>query len=128
MAITIVVGIAASILLGLVCTKLIRSLVGGEPSEASDVARRVADGDLTVTVPVANGDVESMMASIKAMVERLADVVGKVQESSTMLVGAAEQMSGTAQALSQGASEQAASVEETSASMEEMSASIAQNN
>ncbi|WP_306601474.1 methyl-accepting chemotaxis protein [Geothrix sp. 21YS21S-2] len=119
---------AVAIALGLGVSRILRSQVGGELAEASEVARRVASGDLSVDVRTAQGDTTSMMASIKDMVERLADVVGKVQDSSGSLSGAAEQLSSTAQSLSQGASEQAASVEETSASMEEMSASIAQNN
>ena len=128
MNVTIGAGLALSILLGLLVTRNIKKQVGGEPSEAADIAQRVARGDLAVDVEVARGDTTSMMAAIKNMVDKLVDVVGQVQESSGMLVGASEQLSSTAQSLSQGASEQAASVEETSASMEQMSASIAQNN
>ncbi len=119
---------AVALSLGIGVARILRSLVGGELNEASEVARRVASGDLSVEVRTAPGDTTSMMASIKDMVERLSAVVGRVQDASGSLAGAAEQLSSTAQSLSQGASEQAASVEETSASMEEMSASIAQNN
>ena len=119
---------AAAVGLGILVARVIRRQVGGEPAMAADIARRVAGGDLSVDVPTAAGDTTSMMASIRDMVDRLAGVVSKVQETSNALAGASEQLSSTAQALSQGASEQAASVEETSASMEQMSASIAQNN
>jgi methyl-accepting chemotaxis protein len=125
---TMAFGFILAMALGLGVTRLIKAQVGGEPSQAALIARRVAEGDLTVEVPLATGDATSMMASIKDMVSKLSEVVGQVQETSGLLVGASEQLSSTAQSLSQGASEQAASVEETSASMEEMSASIAQNN
>jgi len=128
MVATILVAMAGSVALGLLVTRVIKGQVGGEPREASDIARRVAEGDLTVDVAVAAGDTRSMMFSIRTMVEKLSGVVGQVQESAGVLVSASEQLSSTAQSISQGASEQAASVEETSASMEEMSASIAQNN
>jgi len=114
--------------LGLLVTRVIKRQVGGEPAEAALIAQQVAAGDLAVQVNLLPGDTTSMMASIKNMVEKLASVVGQVQEASQSLVGASEQLSSTAQSLSQGASEQAASVEETSASVEQMSASIAQNN
>jgi len=121
-------GFALAMGLGLLVTRVIKRQVGGEPTEAALIAQRVAAGDLAVQVDLLPGDTTSMMASIKNMVEKLASVVGQVQEASQSLVGASEQLSSTAQSLSQGASEQAASVEETSASVEQMSASIAQNN
>ena len=121
-------GFVVSILLGLLVAKVIKGIVGGEPSEAARIAGKVADGDLSIKVALAPGDTTSMMASIKGMVERLGEIIGQTRQASVNLVGASEQISATAQALSQGASEQAASVEETSASMEQMSASIAQNN
>ncbi|WP_306597779.1 methyl-accepting chemotaxis protein [Geothrix sp. 21YS21S-2] len=121
-------GFALAMGLGLLVTRVIKRQVGGEPTEAALIAQKVAAGDLAVQVDLMPGDTTSMMASIKNMVEKLASVVGQVQEASRSLVGASEQLSSTAQSLSQGASEQAASVEETSASVEQMSASIAQNN
>ena len=121
-------GFVLSILLGLVVTKVIKGIVGGEPAEAARIAGRVAEGDLSMDVALAPGDSTSMMASIKGMVAKLGEIIGQTRTASNNLVAASEQLSSTAQSLSQGASEQAASVEETSASMEQMSASISQNN
>ncbi len=128
MAVAIGLGMLLAVGLGLLVTSLIKKQVGGEPAYAAAIVRQVAEGNLGLEVVTSRGDTESMMASIKVMVQKLSDVVGQVQEASDMLVGASDQLSATAQSLSQGASEQAASVEETSASVEEMSASIAQNN
>jgi methyl-accepting chemotaxis protein len=126
--IVIVLGFALAIGLGLLVTRLIKKVVGGEPLEAARITGLVAEGDLTVVVALAPGDSTSVMASIKGMVDKLGEVIGQTRTSANNLVAASEQVSATAQALSQGASEQSASVEETSASMEQMSASIAQNN
>lgn len=128
MEIAIAIGMVLAIGLGLLVTRVIKQQVGGEPSEAAEVAQRVAAGDLDVEVTVAKGDTTSTMAAIRDMVVKLGEVIGQVRENAESLVGASDQLSATAQSLSQGASEQAASVEETSSSMEEMSASIAQNN
>ena len=125
---TILGGFIVAVILGLVVTRLIRGIVGGEPNEAARIVSKVAEGDLTVEVALAPGDTTSMMASIKSMIIKLADIIGQTRDASNNLVAASDQLSATAQSLSQGASEQAASVQETSASMEEMSASIAQNN
>ncbi|HJW33260.1 MAG TPA: methyl-accepting chemotaxis protein, partial [Holophagaceae bacterium] len=121
-------GVLAAVLLGLMVTSVIKRQVGGEPAYAVDMLQRVAGGDLSMDIQVAEGDTSSMIGSLKAVVGKLAEIMGQVTEAASSLVGASEQLSSTAQSLSQGASEQAASVEETSAAMEEMSASIAQNN
>ena len=121
-------GLALGTLIGLLFARYIKREVGGELTAAKTIAQRVSEGDLMVEITLAPGDSTSVLATIKAMVEKLSAIVGQVQVASGSLVGASEQLSATAQTLSQGASEQAASVEETSASVEEMSASIAQNN
>jgi len=125
---SVAIGFVIAIALGLLVTRIIKRTVGGEPLEAARVAKQVAAGDLSMDVPLAQGDTTSMMSAIREMVAKLGEIIGQVRESSVTLVAASEQVSSTAQSLSQGASEQAASVEETSASMEEMSASIANTN
>ena len=126
--VVIVLGFALAILVGMVVTKVIKGIVGGEPAEAARITGLVAQGDLSVAVALAAGDTSSMMAAIKGMVAKLGEVIGQTRTAANNLVAASEQVSATAQALSQGASEQSASVEETSASMEQMSSSISQNN
>jgi methyl-accepting chemotaxis protein len=124
----VVLGFILAMALGLLVTKVIKGIVGGEPGEAARIAGKVAEGDLSMDVQLAAGDTSSMMASIKGMVAKLGDVIGQTRTASSNLVAASDQLSATAQSMSQAAAEQAASVEETSASMEQMSASISQNN
>ncbi len=123
-------GIAAlliAVLLGYLITRSLLRQLGGEPAYAADVVTRVAAGDLTVEVTTKAGDTTSMLAAIKAMTEKLSQIISEVRSNADALSSASEEISATAQSMSQAASEQAASVEETSASMEQMSASIAQN-
>ena len=101
--------------------------MGGEPEYAADVARRVGEGDLSLSIATGAEDRSSLLFAMRGMVERLARVVGQVRASAEQLSGAADQVTSTAQALSQGTGEQAASVEETTSSLEEMSVSISQN-
>ena len=75
--------IAAGIaLVALLCASMVRVLfaqLGGEPSVAAAVARRVAQGDLSVTVPVRGNDTESMMYAMSIMQSRLALMIGGIQ-------------------------------------------------
>jgi methyl-accepting chemotaxis protein len=128
MAVAMVLGAGLAVALGLLLARSIKRQVGGELQAAAAIARRVADGDLSMAVPLAPGDRTSMMAAMATLVDKLSTTIGEVLEAAEHLVGASTQISATAQSLSQGASEQAASVEHTSAAMAQMSASIAQNN
>ncbi|WP_312375509.1 methyl-accepting chemotaxis protein [Stutzerimonas nitrititolerans] len=121
------VAVLIAILLGYLITRSLLRQLGGEPGYAADVVTRVAAGDLTVEVATKAGDTTSMLAAIKAMTEKLSQIISEVRSNADGLSSASEEISATAQSMSQAASEQAASVEETSASMEQMSASIAQN-
>ncbi|HMA99125.1 MAG TPA: methyl-accepting chemotaxis protein [Wenzhouxiangella sp.] len=109
---------------------IVRSI--GKPiSRLVDIAKQIADGDLTVQADQAllaqKDEVGELVQAIDRMVEKLRDVIGSVITGANNITAASEQTSSTAQSLSQGASEQAASVEETTASVEQMSASIEQN-
>ena len=121
--ITLVIG---AVLAAWIIRSLLRQL-GGDPAYANEVVQAVAGGDLRVVVQTRQGDETSLLAAIKGMATKLAQVVGDVRASAEALSSASEEVSATAQSMSQGASEQAASVEETSASVEQMTASITQN-
>jgi methyl-accepting chemotaxis protein len=90
--------------------------------------QRLAEGDLTVEVPVTSKDeIGTLQAAMRMMVSKLTEVIAEVRNGAGALTSASAQLSATAQSLSERTSEQAASVEETTSSLEEMSASIAQN-
>lgn len=101
--------------------------LGGEPIYVAEIVRKMAEGDMAQDFHLRKGDNSSMLAGIRDMSAKLAQVIGEVRGSADGLASASEQVSSTAQSLSQATSEQAASVEETSAAVEEMSASVNQN-
>ncbi|MGC0151270.1 methyl-accepting chemotaxis protein [Chromobacterium vaccinii] len=101
--------------------------VGGEPAVVADIAKRVADGDLSLDVRLRPGDDSSVLAAMRRMVEQLTGVMEELRLNAEQLGVSSDQVSATAQALSQSASQQAASLEETSASVEQISATVAQN-
>jgi methyl-accepting chemotaxis protein len=127
MVAVIIVSLIVLILMGVFILRSLLNQLGGEPAYVTDVVKQVADGDLTVRIDLKANDKTSMLASIRAMVDKLAQIIGEVNTASEALNNAAGQVSQTAQSLSQSSSEQAASVEETTASIEQMTASINQN-
>ena len=122
-------GVALALLaaIGLIILNGIMRQLGGDPSYAAEIVRKVADGDLSADVHVRAGDTTSLLAAMKGMIDKLSQVVQDVNNGAESLASASEEVSATAQSLSQAASEQAAGTEETSASVEQMTASISQN-
>jgi methyl-accepting chemotaxis protein len=115
-----VVVIAFAILFALLLTRMLRRL-----KAAGDAAKRLSEGDLTVSLTIDSHDEMGQLTSSMAfMLDKLANTIGQVRQTADQLANASAQVSSTAQSLSQSSSQQAASVEETSASVEEMTASI----
>ena len=98
--------------------------VGGEPAQAAAVANAVAAGDLTVEVPVPEGDRSSIMAALATMCEQLAQVVSTVRSSSDSIATGSHQISRGNTDLSQRTEEQAANLQQTATSMEQLTATL----
>jgi len=117
-----------AILLGIIIAFFLTLSITRPLSEAVSVAKRLAEGDLTVDIDVSNTDeIGLLLEAMKNMVVQIRRVIGDVRSASQNVASGSQQMSSSAQELSQGATEQAASVEETTSSMEQMSANIQQN-
>ena len=125
LSVVIAVAVLLAVVMGLLLSRHVTRQLGGEPDYATAIAQKVAAGDLTVDVQVSNDN--SLLASMKSMVERLTQVIGEVRSSADALASASEQVSAASTTLSQNSTEQAASVEETSAAIEQISATVAQN-
>ena len=121
--VAMVVGIAAAVTV----TRTLLKQLGGEPDEAAAVLTRIAEGDLTVDVPVKAGDTASMMFAMRTMREKLAAIVAEVRSGTDMIATAAAEVSAGNQDLSSRTEEQASSLEETASSMEELTSTVRQN-
>ena len=114
-------------LLALWITRSVSKQLGGEPSDAAEVARAVASGDLSGNIDVKPGDSTSLMAQLKAMQQSLIQVVSNVRSGSESVATASAQIAQGNQDLSSRTEEQASALEETAASMEELSSTVKQN-
>lgn len=111
----------------LVLNHAIQKSLGGDPDHAARVCKRIAEGDLNIDVLVKSGDTESLMASLKAMRDRLLHVVSEVREHANGVAAASGEIAQGNLDLSSRTEQQAASLEETAASMEELTATIRNN-
>ncbi|WP_338766333.1 methyl-accepting chemotaxis protein [Massilia sp. METH4] len=127
MLILATVAIAVSIAAAWMITRTLLKQLGGEPDAAAAIAARIADGDLTVDVPVKAGDTGSMLFAMRNMRDKLAAIVSEVRTGTDTIATAAAEVSAGNQDLSSRTEEQASSLEETASSMEELTSTVRQN-
>jgi methyl-accepting chemotaxis protein len=114
------------VLAWLISKSIIRPM-GAEPAFVSEIAGKLADGDLTVRIETRDHDTGSVLFAVQSMIERLKTVIADVKIASDNVASGSQQLSAGAVQMSQGTTEQAASAEEASSSVEEMNATIRQN-
>lgn len=105
----------------------IRSQIGGEPLAVMSALHQIAQGDLTVTVPVKARDRSSVLFSTKQLMSTWISVIGDVSGAASALAVASEEISSSSQSLSQSATQQASNVEETSHSVEKIVKMVEKN-
>ncbi|GAA0354219.1 methyl-accepting chemotaxis protein [Morganella psychrotolerans] len=106
---------------------IIRNLtraLGAEPAELKEVAERVASGDLSSSGQVRPAPEGSVLSTLKAMQDNLAEIVGKVRNNSDSIVTGTMQITSGNADLSQRTESQASSLQQTAASMEQLSATV----
>jgi methyl-accepting chemotaxis protein len=123
----VVFSLVVGAVLATLITRSILKQLGGEPAQAMEMARQIAEGNLTQKVHVAVNDTTSLMASLEIMRTNLSDVVAGIKTSAESISVAAGEIAQGNVDLSQRTEEQAASLEETAASMEQITATVRQN-
>jgi methyl-accepting chemotaxis protein len=120
----VLIAIILSVLVSLFITRSITTPI----NEAVVVSSRLSQGDLQVNIEAKSSDeMGQLLTAMKAMTDKLRNVVVDVKTASSNVASGSEQLSAGAQQMSQGTTEQAASTEEASSSIEEMNATIKQN-
>ncbi len=119
---------AAMVVLGFGMALWIARVVAQPLGFAVEVARRVADGDLTANIEVRSKDeTGQLMQALKDMNASLQKIVGEVRNGTDTIATASSQIAAGNQNLSQRTEEQASSLEETAASMEQLTSTVKQN-
>lgn len=126
----LIVCFAALVLGAVVATLIARNIskaLGGEPKDASAIARSIASGDLSIDIKVDAHDDSSVLSAMKEMRDSLVSIVGRVRSTTeTISTGSTEIASGN-QDLSARTEQQATSLENTASSMSELTSTVKQN-
>ena len=113
--------------LGLLLARSLFRQLGAEPSEAASTVNAVAQGDLTVDIPVRAGDTHSLMAALARMRDSLVNVVSEVRGNSESVATASAQIAQGNQDLSGRTEQQASALQQTAATMEELGSTVRNN-
>ena len=117
-----------SVALGALFSWLLARSVTVPLAQASDLAKRVAEGDLTAKVPEHGKDeVGELMSSLALMQNNLANVVNNVRRGSESVSNASAEIAQGNNDLSARTEHQASALEETAASMEELNSAVRNN-
>ncbi len=120
--------IAAGCLVGLgAAVFLVRTIL--RPLKAAvDVARRVAQGDLSGDIrPDSRNEFGQLLGALGEMNGSLARIVGEVRTGAEAIAGASAEISAGNAELSVRTEQQAGTLEETAAAVEQLSATVSQN-
>jgi len=112
--------------LGLVVYRTVRQEIGGDPAVARTVLRRMADGDLTGTLP-AGREPNSVMGALVTMQGSMQNLVRQVHQSSSEIHVACSEIALGNHDLSARTEQAASNLEETAASMEELTSTVRQS-
>jgi hypothetical protein len=77
--------LVAVIVLAIALARGILKQLGGEPQDAAESMRRIANGDLAVEIELKNGDETSLMASLKLMQMKLKNITAAIHENTSSL-------------------------------------------
>ncbi|MBN3733050.1 methyl-accepting chemotaxis protein [Burkholderia sp. Tr-20390] len=118
---------AAAAILGVFITRGLLRALGTEPAALSDIARRIAAGDLGTESSTSAAPAGSVLASMRDMQANLTRLIAEVRTASgNVATGAGEIASGN-QDLSSRTEQQAASLQETASSMEQLTSTVRLN-
>lgn len=117
MIVLLVVAMIISMLLGYFISASIRKPITGMVA----AAKKMADGDLDVHIPVTSRDEVGLLANaFNQMTDNINEVMANINSASEQVAAGASQVSDSSMALSQGATEQASSVEQLTASVQQI--------
>ncbi|TFW17120.1 methyl-accepting chemotaxis protein [Duganella callida] len=122
-----VLSLVVSVLIAWVNTQLLLKQLGGEPSYATAIANKIAEGDLSVSVQVKSNDQTSLLHAIAAMRDSLSSIVGQVRQGTNLITTASSEIASGNSDLSQRTEHQSASLEKVATAMEELTGTVRQN-
>ena len=122
----LVIGGILICIVGLMAIKTMGTIfgqLGGEPAYASEIARSIANGDLSRDIDSKGGE-NSLLGSMKMMQTGLHDIVARFNQASTTLASASQHLADETERISCGSQKTSEATSSTAAAIEEMTVSI----
>jgi methyl-accepting chemotaxis protein len=124
MGLFIVGGMFLAVVLGIFIAKLISRPIG----QLVDAVRKIANGDLDVSVMVdLRDEVGTLAEAFNKMAYNISEVLTTINNAAVQVAAGSKQVSDSSTTLSQGATEQASAIEQLTASIEQISSQTKQN-
>jgi len=111
-----------SLAYGLLMVRSVMEQVGGEPSEISAIAARIAQGDISTRVE--SGSHKGIYGAIMDMSEKLREIMLEVRTSSDSLSSGSEQLSASSEEITRTMNDQAHRTSQIATAAEEMSQTV----
>ncbi len=111
------------IVLAYLITRSIIRQLGAEPAYVAGIVRTVAEGDLCVAIDAGNNQ-ESLLATMKNMVDQLRKLVGEIRTAADSLASGSEQLSASSEEISRNMTGQSERVSQIATSSEEMTQTV----
>ncbi|MBD8655805.1 chemotaxis protein [Oxalobacteraceae sp. CFBP 13730] len=128
--VTIVTGLIVIAVLIAVSWFMVRTVwqqLGGEPEYARDIARMVADGNLSMAIRIEPGDNSSLLAALSDMRDRLANMVAGIKTSADTIASASGDIASGNADLASRTELQAGRLENTTRAMEALTDTVRAN-
>lgn len=97
--------------------------IGGEPTYLAEVARKIADGDLTVKMD-GSGTMTGIWASMAVMIEGLTKLVVSIKTNAQTIAASGEQLSANADQMARGVANESGRTTQIATSANEMSQTV----
>jgi methyl-accepting chemotaxis protein len=129
------VSLVVATLLGWLISRSITRQLGGEPSYATEVVQRIAQGDLAHAVSSSDANQttkqpdhqRSLLFAVAQMQMKLVEMVNNIRTSSSSIASASNQIATGNADLVHRSDQQGANLQQTAASMEELSTTVKRN-
>jgi len=116
-----IIGLVVALFFARVITVGVKRPLGGEPVEMSEIARKIASGDLRIKFDD-SGKITGLYEAMKQMRDNLSDVVGKIRLSSESVASGSTELASASEELSTTFGDQSAQISSIAGAMEEMAA------
>jgi methyl-accepting chemotaxis protein len=105
-------------------TRSVTRPLGGEPGDAARMLGHIAQGDLTIEVPVGAGSGDSMMSNMQEMQQSLHSMVRQIATSVDRVASSSEELSAVSSQTSSSLQLQGIEIEQAAAAVNQMTAAV----